>query len=53
MFCIYEKDLNTEKVKLFVKVSNKRDAEYRVKDLNSTSLFEDKFYFFKEEGKDE
>jgi len=49
MFNIYEKDLNTDKVKLFMKVANKSAAEYKVHDLNSMSLFEDKFYFFKEE----
>lgn len=50
MFNIYEKDLNTNKVKFFVKVSGKKEAEYRVKELNALSMYEDKFYFFKEEG---
>ena len=49
MFNIYEKDLNTNKVKFFVKVSGKKEAEYRVKELNALSMYEDKFYFFKEE----
>lgn len=54
MFNIYVKDLNTNKSKFFVNVSTKKEAESRVKELNADSLFEDKFYFFKEEDwKDE
>ncbi len=54
MFNIFEKDMNTGKSKFFVKVSSRKEAESRVREMNADSLFEDKFYFFKEENsKDE
>lgn len=54
MFNIYVKDLNTNESKFFMKVFSKKEAESRVKEMNADSLFEDKFYFFKEENdKDE
>ena len=53
MINIYVKDLNTGTSKFFVRVGNKKEAEYRVKELNAESLFEDKFYFFKEEDKND
>lgn len=54
MFNIFEKDMNTGESKFFVKVSSRKEAESRVMEMNADSLFEDKFYFFKEEdGKNE
>jgi hypothetical protein len=48
MFYIYEKNLDTGQSKFFMNVSDRSVAEQKVRELNSYSLFEDKFYFIQE-----
>ena len=48
MFYIYEKNMNTNSVKVFTKVRDKRVAEHKVMEMNEDSLFDDKYYFIKE-----
>lgn len=48
MFYIYEKNLNTNNVKVFMKVRDKTVAEHKVMEMNEVSLYDDKFYFIKE-----
>lgn len=48
MFYIYEKNLNTNNVKVFMKVRDKYVAEHKVMEMNEVSLYDDKFYFIKE-----
>ena len=48
MFYIYEKNLNTNSVKIFMKVRDRNVAERKVMEMNEVSLYDDKFYFIKE-----
>ena len=48
MFYIYEKNLNTNSVKIFMKVRDRNVAEHMVMEMNEVSLYDDKFYFIKE-----
>jgi len=48
MVYIYEKDLNSGKVKLYQTMMNENSAKAKVADLNEESLFYDKFYFISE-----
>ena len=48
MFYIYEKNLNTNNVKIFMKVRDRNVAERKVMEMNEISLYDDKFYFIKE-----
>lgn len=48
MFYIYEKNLNTNNVKIFMKVRDRNVAERKVMEMNEVSLYDDKFYFIKE-----
>ena len=48
MFYIYEKNLNTNSVKIFMKVRDRNVAEHKVMEMNEESLYDDKFYFIKE-----
>ena len=48
MFYIYEKNLNTNSVKIFMKVRDRNVAEQKVMEMNEVSLYDDKFYFIKE-----
>ena len=48
MFYIYEKNLNTNGVKIFMKVRDRNVAERKVMEMNEVSLYDDKFYFIKE-----
>ena len=48
MFYIYEKNLNTNNVKIFMKVRDRNVAEHKVMEMNEVSLYDDKFYFIKE-----
>ena len=48
MFYIYEKNLNTNSVKVFMKFRDRYVAEHKVMEMNEVSLFDDKFYFIKE-----
>ena len=48
MFYIYEKNLNTNSIKIFMKVRDLNTAKYKVMEMNEESLFDDKFYFIKE-----
>ena len=48
MFYIYEKNLNTNSVKVFMKFRDRNVAEHTVMEMNEVSLFDDKFYFIKE-----
>ena len=48
MFYIYEKNLNTNSVKVFMKVRDHNVAEHKVMEMNEMSLYDDKFYFIKE-----
>jgi hypothetical protein len=48
MFYIYEKNLNTNDVKVFMKVRDRNAAEHKVMEMNEVSLYDDKFYFIKE-----
>ena len=48
MFYIYEKNLNTNSVKIFMKVPDRNVAERKVMEMNEVSLYDDKFYFIKE-----
>lgn len=49
MYYIYEKNLATGQSKLYETVSDKKTAERMVRDMNQVSLFEDKFYYIKNE----
>ena len=51
MFYIYEKNLNTNNVKVFMKVRDRNVAEHKVMEMNEVSLYDDKFYFIKEANK--
>ena len=48
MFYICEKNLNTNSVKIFMKVPDRNVAERKVMEMNEVSLYDDKFYFIKE-----
>ena len=48
MFYIYEKNMNTNSVRVFTKVNDKSVAEHKVMEMNEDSLFDDKYYFIKE-----
>ena len=48
MFYIYEKNLNTNSVKIFMTVRDRNVAEHKVMEMNEVSLYDDKFYFIKE-----
>ena len=48
MFYICEKNLNTNSVKIFMKVRGRNVAEHKVMEMNEVSLYDDKFYFIKE-----
>lgn len=48
MFYICEKNLNTNSVKIFMKVRDRNVAEHKVMEMNEVSLYDDKFYFIKE-----
>lgn len=48
MFYIYEKNMNTNSVRVFTKVRDKKVAEHKVMEMNEDSLFDDKYYFIKE-----
>ena len=48
MFYIYEKNLNTNNVRVLMKVPDRNVAECKVMEMNEVSLYDDKFYFIKE-----
>ena len=48
MFYIYEKNLNTNNIKVFMKVYDCNIAKHKVMEMNEESLYDDKFYFIKE-----
>lgn len=48
MFYICEKNLNTDKIKIFMKVGDYNAAKRKVMEMNEVSLYDDKFYFIKE-----
>ena len=48
MFYIYEKNLNTNNVRVLMKVPDRNVAEHKVMEMNEVSLYDDKFYFIKE-----
>lgn len=48
MFYICEKNLNTNSVKIFMKVGDYNAAKRKVMEMNEVSLYDDKFYFIKE-----
>ena len=48
MFYIYEKNLNTNDVRVLMKVPDRNVAERKVMEMNEVSLYDDKFYFIKE-----
>ena len=48
MFYICEKDLYTDKIKIFMKVGDYNAAKRKVMEMNEVSLYDDKFYFIKE-----
>ena len=48
MFYIYEKNMNTGNVKVFMTVRDFNTAEHKVMEMNEVSLYDDKFYFIKE-----
>ena len=48
MFYIYEKNLNTNNVRVLMKVPDRNVAERKVMEMNEVSLYDDKFYFIKE-----
>jgi len=49
MYYIYKKNLNTNKSSLFLKITNMKVAESRVRELNSESLFDDEYYYISED----
>lgn len=49
MFCIYEKNLNTNKSKLYLKLGDENRARQMVREMNLDSLYDDKFYYIGEE----
>ena len=51
MFYIYEKNLNTNNVRVLMKVPDRNVAERKVMEMNEVSLYDDKFYFIKEVNK--
>ena len=51
MFYIYEKNLNTNSVRVLMKVPERNVAERKVMEMNEVSLYDDKFYFIKEVNK--
>ena len=48
MFYIYEKNLNTNNVRVLMKVPDRNVAERKVMEMNEVSLYDDKFCFIKE-----
>lgn len=50
MVYIYKKDLNTNKSSLFLKITDRKAAEVRVRELNSESLFDDEHYYISEDA---
>ena len=48
MFYIYEKNLNTNNIKVFMKVYDCNIAKRKVMEMNEESLYDDKFYLIKE-----
>lgn len=48
MFYIYEKNMNTNNVRVLMKVPDRNVAERKVMEMNEVSLYDDKFYFIKE-----
>ena len=48
MFYICEKNLYTDKIKIFMKVGHYNAAKRKVMEMNEMSLYDDKFYFIKE-----
>ena len=48
MFYICEKNLCTDKIKIFMKVGDYNAAKRKVMEMNEVSLYDDKFYFIKE-----
>ena len=47
MFYIYEKNLNTNNIKVFMKVRDRNVAEHKVMEMNEVSLYDDKFYMYR------
>ena len=52
MVYIYEKNLNTDKSKLYLTVSNENQAKRMVREMNLDSLYDDKFYYIRESPKE-
>lgn len=48
MYYIYEKDLNTNKSRLYTKVKSEQQAKKIVENLNLDSIFDDLFYYIGE-----
>jgi hypothetical protein len=53
MVYIYEKDLNTNKSKVYMKMADEKRAKAKVADLNEEALFYDKFYYIGEKPQQE
>ena len=49
MFYIYEKNLNTGKARVYMKVGDENQARRMVREMNLDSLYEDKFYYISED----
>jgi hypothetical protein len=49
MFYIYEKNLNTGKARVYMKVGDENQARGMVREMNLDSLYEDKFYYIGED----
>lgn len=45
MVYIYEKNLNTNKSRFYMKVENENQAKKMVREMNLDSLYDDKFYY--------
>lgn len=45
MVYIFEKNLNTNKTKLYLKVADEDRAKHMVREMNLDSLYDDKFYY--------
>lgn len=48
MVYIYEKNLNTNKSRFYMKVENENQAKKMVREMNLDSLYDDKFYYIGE-----
>lgn len=53
MFYIYEKNLNTNKVRFYTKVRGEQQAKKMVREMNLDSLYDDLFYFIGENPNNE